>query len=95
MFFKRSYLMDFVLKQSVIDQTRIELLQAVKQLQVKRGLNTFDMENVLYQVLTDIKIEKETLYSTAIIRLTNQVRQMEKEKKEQAQEQALQIKKEE
>lgn len=87
--------MNLTLKQTAIDKTRLELLQTIKQFQMKRGLNVFDMENILYQILTDIKIEKEMVYADEIFGLTTQLRQIEKEKKEQAQEQALQIKKEE
>ena len=77
--------MNFELRQSVLDEIRIELLEAIKQVQAKRGLTIFDMENVLYQVLTDIKTEKEISYANTITQLTNKVRQMEKEKKEQLQ----------
>ena len=77
--------MDFDLRNAVLDEIRIDLLGAVKQLQKQRGLTIFDMENVLYQVLADVKTEKEISYANTITSLTKQVRQLEKEKKEQMQ----------
>ena len=77
--------MDFDLRNAVLDEIRIDLLSAVKQLQKQRGLTIFDMENVLYQVLADVKTEKEISYANTITSLTKQVRQLEKEKKEQMQ----------
>lgn len=77
--------MNFDLRNAVLDEIRIDLLSVVKQLQTKRGLTIFDMENVLYQVLSDIKTEKEVSYANTITQLTHQVRQLEKEKKEQMQ----------
>lgn len=81
---KESY-MDFDLRNAVLDEIRIDLLGVVKQLQKQQGLTIFDMENVLYQVLADVKTEKEISYANTITSLTKQVRQLEKEKKEQMQ----------
>lgn len=79
------------LKQSALDKSRIELLSCVKQIQSNHGLSIFDMENILYQILVDIKTEKEMSYANSILDLTLQLRQMEKEKKEQATKEAMEV----
>lgn len=70
-----------ITRQIMLDIAYSELLGVIKKITQEKNLTVFDMENILYRLLNDIKSDKETQYSTDIVNLIYRVQQLEKEVK--------------
>ncbi len=72
-------------RQVILDVAHVELLDFIKKMQKARGLTACDIENILYKVIVDVKVEKELGYADDIISLVTQLKKLEAEKKQTAQ----------
>lgn len=77
-------------KQVVLDTVKAELFEFILKKQKEYRLTAFDSEQVLYQVLTDIKSDKEIQYADLILSMANQINQLEEDKKKMLQEKEIQ-----
>lgn len=67
-----------ITRQIMLDTGYKDLADAIKNIQTERDLTIFDIENILYRILNDIKSEKELQYSNDIINLASSIQQMQK-----------------
>lgn len=62
-----------ILKQVMIDLAKEQIKAVINQTKTEKGLSVYDIETILYQLLLEVKSEKELNYSANIIDLANQL----------------------
>lgn len=69
-------------RQVLLDSVKNELLVHIIKIQQEKGLTAYDVETVMYQILTEIKADKETQYSDLILTMAQQITTLENKVKE-------------
>lgn len=69
-------------RQVLLDSVKNELLVHIIKIQQEKGLTAYDVETVMYQILTEIKADKETQYSDLILTMAQQITTLESKVKE-------------
>lgn len=81
-------------KSNLMDVAYCQLLSNIQTIKKEKNLSTEDLENLLYRILVDVKIEKEVIYSTNLVESALQLQKLEEEKKKVIQENAIKVKEE-
>lgn len=64
-------------RQVLLDDIKSEILTCIVKYQQDKGLTPYDIESVLYQVLTEVKTDKEVQYSNLILTMAEQITSLE------------------
>jgi len=65
-------------RQVILDLSKDEFTKFIDRQRQEKGLSVYDVEALLYQLLSDIKSEKEVMYSSSIVNMANYIDKLEK-----------------